>query len=137
MVSSYLSLTLGGIIALLPIFNFAFTLINRNRIQDPEIKSRFGSFYESIKQHSLIHLMCTFFFSMRRLILVAAAVQLSEYPGLQVMIFIFMSKLNIIYIISSRPFENRATNLNEIFNEGCILLTSYTLFMFTDHVEDA
>jgi len=52
------------------------------------------------------------------------------------MAFIFMSKITIIYIIQFRPYEDRSTNNNEIFNEGCILATSYTLFIFTDYVND-
>jgi hypothetical protein len=59
---------------------------------------------------------------------------MKNYPSLQAMLFIFLSILNLLYIIYFRPFSDRATNFNEIFNEGCILMTSYTLFIFTDYV---
>ena len=42
----------------------------------------------------------------------------------------------MIYIIHCRPYEDRRANLNEAFNEVCILATSYTLFIFTDQVVD-
>jgi hypothetical protein len=52
------------------------------------------------------------------------------------MSFILFSQLNLIYIIQFRPYDDRRANLNEAFNELCILATSYTLFIFTDQVED-
>ena len=64
----------------------------------------------------------------------ATTVMLSDYPAFQVMIFIFLSELNIIYLIQCRPYEDRLMNLNEIFNEGCVLASSYTLLMFTEQV---
>jgi hypothetical protein len=81
-----------------------------------------------------VHLLCAFFFPVRRLFLVATTVMLSNYPAFQVMIFIFLSELNIIYLIQCRPYEDRLMNLNEIFNEGCVLASSYTLLMFTEQV---
>jgi hypothetical protein len=61
---------------------------------------------------------------------------MSDHQALQVMSFILFSQLNLIYIIQFRPYEDRKANLNEAFNELCILATSYTLFIFTDQVED-
>ncbi len=51
------------------------------------------------------------------------------------MTYIFLAEVNIIYLIQFKPYEDRGTNNNEIFNEGCILAASYTLFAFTDFVD--
>jgi hypothetical protein len=83
-----------------------------------------------------VHLLCAFFFPVRRLLLVAATVMLSDHPAFQVMAFIFLSELNIIYLIQCRPYEDRLMNLNEIFNEGCVMASGYTLLMFTEQVQD-
>ena len=42
------------------------------------------------------------------------------------------SILSLIYVAYFRPFENRFDNNKEIFNEICILIVSYSLFIFTD-----
>jgi len=133
--SSYLSMGLAGMIGSLPIVILFFTAFNRNRMQDISLQQRFGAFYEGLKLRSFIHLLCTFMFTVRRLILVAATVLLSGYPAFQVMIFIFLSELNLIYIVHCAPYEGKWTNINEAFNECCILLSSYTLIVFTDHMD--
>jgi hypothetical protein len=35
------------------------------------------------------------------------------------------------------PFDKKASNLVEIVNEGCILIVSLSLIIFTDYVSDA
>ncbi len=42
----------------------------------------------------------------------------------------------VMYAIRFRPFENEALNRMEIFNEICILLVSYHLFLLTGFNED-
>ena len=39
-----------------------------------------------------------------------------------------------MYVVHFKPFEDRQTNNNEIFNEGCVLIVGYLLFIFTDFV---
>ena len=72
---------------------------------------------------------------MRRLLLVAAAILLSDYPAFQVMLFISLSQLNLVYIVACAPYESKWANVNEAFNECCILMTSYTLILFTDYMD--
>ena len=42
------------------------------------------------------------------------------------------SILSLIYVAYFRPFESNFDNNKEIFNEICILIVSYSLFIFTD-----
>lgn len=104
-------------------------------MQDVSLQQRFGAFYEGLKLKSFIHLLCTFLFTVRRLILVAATILLSDYPAFQVMLFIFLSELNLIYIVHCSPYDGKWANVNEAFNECCILLSSYTLILFTDYMD--
>ena len=72
---------------------------------------------------------------MRRLLLVSTALMLSNYPAFQCQLYIFASQLNIMYVVSFKPFYERQTNFTEIFNEGCVLIVGYLLFIFTDFVD--
>jgi len=51
------------------------------------------------------------------------------------MVFLCLSKLNLIYIVACAPYESKWANVNEAFNECCILMTSYTLILFTDYMD--
>jgi hypothetical protein len=77
-------MALGIMIALFPIFILVFTFWNRKVIKDTSLQDRFGSLYEGFKLDRLAHLLSSFLFTLRRLVLVAAVMMLSEYPGIQV-----------------------------------------------------
>ena len=40
-----------------------------------------------------------------------------------------------MYVVRFKPFEERQTNYTEIFNEGCVMIVGYLLFIFTDFVD--
>ena len=52
------------------------------------------------------------------------------------MVFIFLSQLSLAYLILYKPYEERYTNLNEIFNESCLLVAAYMLVIFTGLVDN-
>jgi len=119
-----------------PLLTLYFALTKLNKVEDPNFKAKYGSLYEGLKTDSKIHLLCNFIFTSRRAILIVVTVFLTDYPGIQIMIYIFFAEINIIYLIQFKPYEDSATNYNEIFNEGCVLAASYQLFAFTDFVDD-
>jgi hypothetical protein len=41
-----------------------------------------------------------------------------------------------MYLINVRPFISSLLNIMEIFNEGCLLLASYHVYLFTDYSPD-
>lgn len=51
------------------------------------------------------------------------------------MLYKLLSIANVIYIVSTKPFEEALLNRLEVFNELCISGVGYILFMFTDWVE--
>lgn len=114
-----------------------FVWKSQGSLEDKDYIARFGSLFEGLKIERPIHLLCTFFFVTRRLLLVFIAIQLDNLPAFQVMSFILLSELSIMYLIYFKPYEDPFTNNNEIFNEACVLLCSYQLFVFTDYVSDA
>jgi hypothetical protein len=79
--SSYLSIGLAGMIGTFPFVILVFTAYNRNRMQDISLQQRFNAFYEGLKLTSFIHLLSTFLFTVRRLLLVGAAILMSDYPA--------------------------------------------------------
>ena len=120
----------------MPLWMLGLFLFRHKEIDNPKLVQRYGAFYEGLKTSRLIYLMCNFYFTIRRFLLVTTIVLFSKHPAFQVMLFIFLSELNIIYIIQFRPYNDSTTNYVEIFNEWCILLSSYPLFVFTDYVSD-
>ena len=79
--------------------------------------------------------MSSFLFVFRRLLLVLTALVLQNYPAFQVMTFILLSQLSLSYLVFFKPYEDSLTNMNEIFNEVCVMLSAYQLFVFTDYVD--
>ena len=41
-----------------------------------------------------------------------------------------------MYLVKVMPYEERLLNFMELFNEGSLLVCSYTLLVFTEYVED-
>ena len=66
---------------LMPIGILYFIFMKRTRVADKDFESRFGSIYEGLKVKRPIHLMCTFFFLIRRLLLVLTTIVLQNYPA--------------------------------------------------------
>ena len=61
---------------------------------------------------------------------------LGNYQFAQITIFIFLSELNLIYLVCFKPFKDSKTNSLEIFNELTIFLSGMVLTIFTDFVEN-
>lgn len=81
-----------------------------------------------------MQLLCNLFFILRRLILILSAVFLSDYPSLQVMLYMALSNLNIIYLLLWRPYAEPLTQRLELFNELCVSLSGLLFLAFTDFV---
>jgi hypothetical protein len=42
----------------------------------------------------------------------------------------------LVYLIKVRPFNSSLLNTIEIFNEGCLLLALYHVYLFTEYSPD-
>jgi hypothetical protein len=72
----------GAIVVMMPIAILAFVINLKDKIHDTEVEAKYGSIYEGLHPGSTIKILCNFFFTIRRVILVSAAVMLSDYPAL-------------------------------------------------------
>ena len=120
---------------MMPVGILIFIFSTRGTLADKDMEARFGSLYEGLKVKSVIHLMSSFLFVFRRLLLVLTALVLQNYPAFQVMTFILLSQLSLSYLVFFKPYQDSLTNMNEIFNEVCVMLSAYQLFVFTDYVD--
>ena len=66
-----------------------------------------------------------FVFNIRRISLCYIAMFLGSLPWLQMIIFMYISCLQLFYLSYEMPYEERATNVIEIINEVSILICSY------------
>lgn len=80
--------------------------------------------------------MYNFIFTVRRILLAVTCVNFIAYPQIQAMIFLFISLLSSIYILNWQPNIERRQNNLEVFNELCVSVTGYLLFMLTDFVDN-
>jgi hypothetical protein len=72
----------------------------------------------------------------KRFVFAIICIYLYDYPFAQIQFLHIQTILMIMYIISVKPFKEALLNKLEIFNEICILLTSYHLSCFTMFVSD-
>ena len=130
--SGGLSIIVAFITYFMPLFIVLFVFFMKSKVSQDIVRARFGSLYEGIRTDSIACLLSNFFFTSRRLVLILVTVNWTDYPAFQVMAYIFLSNFNIVYILNYKPFETRETNLIELFNEACILATSYIIILFSD-----
>jgi hypothetical protein len=95
----------------------------------------FGAAYDSLL-FTVPALAYTFLQLLRKLVLAVLAVFLSGHPTFQCQLFQASTFFMLIYLISVRPFNTRLLNNMEIFNEGCLLLASLHVFLFTEYSPD-
>ena len=99
-----------------------------------QIMQTFEPLYEDLDSNRTSSMINTFFFVLRRLLLILTAVLLKNHPSLQIMIFSLLSELSLAYLVYFKPYTS--ANNNEIFNELCILVGGLQLFVFTNFVSD-
>ena len=52
------------------------------------------------------------------------------------LLYLFMSIMQLSFVMMVWPLDSVRGNFMEIFNEGCVLVCGYHLLLFTDFVED-
>ncbi len=75
-------------------------------------------------------------YMIRRLLIAIIAVFAKPIPFVQVIVIALHSLGVLLYISFVKPFEMPLLNYLEVFNEFCILIATYHLFIFTDFVPD-
>lgn len=72
----------------------------------------------------------------RRTIFVQIIYFMHEFAGLQLVSHIILTLIYTIFIIKVQPYTERKTNRMEVFNEICIINTSYFLMWLSTHGVD-
>lgn len=121
---------------MLPFLSLAFFWRFFGKLDNDNVSSSLGSFYDDLKLNSKTAVLYNAIFLFRRLTLPLVLVFLAAYPYLQVMFMIFQNLLVLIYLFEVRPFETPFMNRLEIFNEACVLVSTYMILLFSDFVGD-
>ena len=106
------------------------------RLNEEKLKNIFGTSYDSL---SLVKVSCALYNVLtmfRKLFLSLLIAFGSDYSFSQLPLQVISSHFHFWYLIKFRPFSERLQNNLEIFNEFCILLASYHLYLLTDYVSD-
>ena len=114
-------------------FMFALIIMKHSgRLNEPEIKQRYGEIYEGLNlQRGKKLAFHPLFFFIRRFLL-AVAVCLNQILICQIFT-VSLSFIVQIYILGYvRPFETPFANTLEYFNETLILIIMYCMMTFTD-----
>ena len=61
---------------------------------------------------------------------------LPAYPCLQIVIFLNVTLFTAIYSVAFQPFQSKSLNVLEFLNELVLLMTTSTLFLWTDVFEN-
>ena len=72
----------------------------------------------------------------RRILVVLNVIFLTDYPNLQIFLFMGQQLAYTLYLFRLRPYEEPKMNRIEMFNELMLLLTSESLLIFTQYVDD-
>ena len=114
-----------------------FIIKKFDKLKDPLFERKFDAYYLNMRTNNKLALIYNFLFMFRRLVFSTFAIMVTRAPILQIFTFVIMNILMIIYLCVVKPFDSKKINYNEIFNEICILIASYHLFMLTDFVATA
>jgi hypothetical protein len=69
-------------------------------------------------------------FIARRLMFSLSVLYIGCSPGIQVVIFVGSSLVQVMYLVKCKPFEDKFKNRVEILNEATVLLVSSFIFIF-------
>ena len=86
---------------------------------------RYKPFFKGVRKSSRMSLMIKFFFMARRLANLYVYMFMSEHPGLQVIIFMALSLISLMYLVSFKPYKKRVNNYLFILNEIITLFVAY------------
>jgi len=125
-----------GFIVIVPILFICRLLYSFDLLNERKFKSRFGAFYEDLKLSTGKRILLQpSFFLVRRFILVAAILLVENI--LIVQIFMMASQIIIqVIIIGSNVFGSKSREKTEYFNEIVLMMSMYTMFVFSPWVTD-
>ena len=105
---------------------------NYEKLNKRCVKSVYECFYEGLKTNNFLALMYMPYFLIRRLILSVLFVILPEWKLLSIFTFLYCSIINMIFLLTVKPFKSKYDNRFELVNEVTIIVISYLCIQFLD-----
>ena len=130
-----------GLVALIylvafPIISLRYLLKNRDKLETPAIRLKYGSLYQNVDPSRPVALRFTMYFCVRRLAFALLICILSDNLNGQVMIADFAILAMLIFYTANMPMKDLMNNLVQIGNEIAIILLLQFMFLLTDFTED-
>jgi hypothetical protein len=97
----------------------------------PSYPASLSDLYSDVRENAKLGKLTPLIYFLRRGMLVGSAIFMSGYPGIQVMLNLFFSQLNLTFLVFVKPYAGIQQTM-EVLNELCLLLTGYSLLLFTD-----
>lgn len=97
---------------------------------------RCGSLYSEIRHIEKGAVLYNIVFLVRRQVYIVTAVMCTDWPFLQVMVYLYLCTGHMIYLWEVMPFGHPNMNYLEMFNEMCVLAAGYHLIVFSQLVDD-
>ena len=72
----------------------------------------------------------------RRLLIGLFSLFLQEFPAFQIILSTLSTLCMMIYLLTVRPFDDPFLNKLEIFNEFCVLVSTYHLYLYSDFLSN-
>ena len=108
----------------------------KDKLENEDFKGRFESLYLNVNTKVDKSILMITLFVFRRLVYAAAIVFLAGSTVAQIFVQFFCCLMMTLFFIIVKPMNEPFLNRMEIFNELCLLVCSYYLFMFTDFIPD-
>ena len=126
-------LTLGIAVALFCFFLYSYFLIMLfyHQREDPITAEKLERLTDGSNMKTYSSSLINIYFMLRRLFTAIILVLLCNRPAFQITLLMYLSLYNFIYIVSAKPYDSRSTNINEAFNEFCILACAYMMNTFS------
>ena len=117
-----------------PLFSICILKYYRNRLEDPEIKDRWGGFYDKINltKHSWNYLYYPIFL-VRRIIFVGIPLSLNRFSAHQIQTVVCLNFALCAYYYNCKPHsEGKLKTGVEMFNEFMVLILTYHMLFYSD-----
>ena len=101
------------------------------------IEARFGGLYENLNIYKFDAQYANVIFIFRRVVLLYIMLWMGDRSWLQVIIFMLLSLMNIIYIGYSMPFVKKRSNIVELVDEATILaIATFQMALESGSIDD-
>ncbi|CDW79537.1 cadg domain containing protein [Stylonychia lemnae] len=121
-----------------PLLVLIVLFVLQSKLTQPACLQKIGSLYDGLKVDQRAALLYNVFFLSRRFLFAITLVIFNgrDNATFQIQVMFLQSLILLVYVIYIKPFQDPEFNYIEIFNETCILMSSYHLMIFTNYVPD-